>query len=163
MKMKLPPERPARRGVHCALPMRMHMAGCGAGCLHDPANPSGQRCIRREFAARGYTSVARHAVTTTVHTWLIDGQNIRIVVCEPNASGTIPLVIYVPGLGEPSDAGERWRNAWQPPGMRWCPSSRSPRMPARGNPTWPVRADFKTLGRQRLRRRGHEPTGSDAR
>jgi len=36
----------------------------------------------------------------------------------------------------------------QPPGMRWCPSSRSPRMPARGIDL-ARSGDFKTLGRQR--------------
>jgi dienelactone hydrolase len=88
-------------------------------------------------------------VTTTVHTWLIDGQNIRVVVCEPNASVTIPLVIYVPGLGEPSDAGERWRNAWAAAGYAVV----SVQPLAEDASAWESdlarSGDFKTLGRQR--------------
>jgi len=47
-----------------------------------------------------------------VHNWLISGQAVLLVLAEPGPPALVPLVIYLPGLGESGQAGERWRSAW---------------------------------------------------
>ena len=74
------------------------------------------RELVREFAAKGYASAEQVAVTTTVHTWSVAGQPVRAVLSQPERPGLVPLVIYVPGLGETSDAGAKWRAAWSSAG-----------------------------------------------
>lgn len=64
------------------------------------------------FAARGYASSAHASYATTRYTWTLRGQPVTLVLAQPTRAGPTPLVIYLPGLGEPSDAGERWRQAW---------------------------------------------------
>jgi dienelactone hydrolase len=66
----------------------------------------------REFAARGYASVEHDAVVTSLHNWDVGGHAVRLALSRPERSGTCAVVIYLPGLGETSDAGERWRSAW---------------------------------------------------
>ena len=47
-----------------------------------------------------------------MHNWLISGQAVLLVLAEPGPPALVPLVIYLPGLGESGQAGERWRSAW---------------------------------------------------
>jgi len=106
----------ARRGGVCALRI-----GCAtlplllAACA-TRQSPRADDATTHEFAAKGYASVEHGVVTTTLHTWSVSGQSVRIVVAEPERAGASPLVIYLPGLGESSDAGERWRTTWSSAG-----------------------------------------------
>lgn len=53
---------------------------------------------------------------TTTQAWSVSGQAVTVVVSIPDGSSAAPLVIYLPGLGESSDAGELWRTAWSSAG-----------------------------------------------
>lgn len=64
------------------------------------------------FAAKGYAATEHDTVVTTKATWPLSGQNIQLVLAKPVRAGSTPVVIYLPGLGEASDAGAGWRSAW---------------------------------------------------
>ncbi|MGY4828841.1 alpha/beta hydrolase family protein [Sphaerotilaceae bacterium SBD11-9] len=66
----------------------------------------------REFAARGYAAVEQTTVSNTELSWAVAGQTIKVALTLPERGMGVPLVLYLPGLGEPSEAGERWRSAW---------------------------------------------------
>jgi predicted dienelactone hydrolase len=66
----------------------------------------------REFEAKGYAANEHDAVTSTTATWLVSGQAIQIVLAQPARARTTPVVIYLPGLGESSEAGAHWRATW---------------------------------------------------
>jgi len=66
----------------------------------------------RAFAARGYASVEQGAVRTSAHQWLLAGQPQRVLLMRPDHAGRMPLVVYMPGLGEAPEAGIEWRTAW---------------------------------------------------
>jgi dienelactone hydrolase len=82
-----------------------------AGCTtHSPSRQN--EALVREFATRGYASIEHDSISTTTSAWMVSGQSVRIVLAQPARPGVTPAVIYLPGLGEPSEAGERWRTAW---------------------------------------------------
>jgi dienelactone hydrolase len=66
----------------------------------------------REFAAKGYASVEHDSIIVASFSWSASGQPLKVVLAQPLGGAVTPVVIYLPGLGEPSDSGERWRTAW---------------------------------------------------
>ncbi|WP_256930763.1 alpha/beta hydrolase [Pseudomonas sp. ABC1] len=56
----------------------------------------------------------RHAIESRQATWRIGEQSVQVEWLSPlNEQGQpLPLVIYLPGLGESANAGEAWRSAW---------------------------------------------------
>src|SRR5271169_232092 len=60
----------------------------------------------------GYTA-EQHYTTNSIHeSWTLGGEPAEITLVRPSGRGPFPLVIYLPGLGEPSSGGAAWRNAW---------------------------------------------------
>lgn len=64
------------------------------------------------FASRGYESAALTTAVTSQDVWKHGSDEIMIELLLPSNVAQAPLVIYLPGLGEPVDAGEKWRNGW---------------------------------------------------
>lgn len=64
------------------------------------------------YASRGYTPEHRFETTTTQDTWTIESEPIEVTLIVPAPITSYPLVIYLPGLGESADAGQKWRQAW---------------------------------------------------
>lgn len=64
------------------------------------------------FTERGYTAAT--AATAELHRdmWLRGDEEIVIELLVPQSGTRSPLVVYLPGLGEPAEAGATWRNAW---------------------------------------------------
>jgi dienelactone hydrolase len=83
-----------------------------AACASD--GPSRQeQALLRDFAATSYGAGEHSAFTTASSTWVRSvEQSIRVVIARPDRSATTPVVVYLPGLGESCEAGERWRAAW---------------------------------------------------
>jgi len=63
------------------------------------------------LAAPGYRAAAV-AVSHWQGSWLIAGVQVPVVLSAPASGPRGPLLVYLPGLGEAADAGERWRNRW---------------------------------------------------
>lgn len=78
--------------------------------------PDASPAAIREFAAKGYSSVEHDEVTISTHHWTLSGSDVNVVLSQPQRAGAAPLVIYLPGLGENSEAGLRWRTAWSSAG-----------------------------------------------
>jgi len=60
----------------------------------------------------GYVVNRRYETMSTRDTWTVDGDAVDVSLLVPAPSGVYPLVLYLPGLGELSDAGLSWRQAW---------------------------------------------------
>jgi predicted dienelactone hydrolase len=82
-----------------------------SGCATRPSSRQ-QEALARQFEAKGYASTEHDSVIATTSTWLVSGQSVRLVLAQPAREAVMPVVIYLPGLGEPSDSGSRWRTAW---------------------------------------------------
>jgi hypothetical protein len=86
-----------------------------AACATDPpSGPSDEEV--QAFSAGGYRGAERGAATTTTHAWPVGEQALSVVVSLPDTTNAAPLIIYLPGLGESSEAGELWRAAWSSAG-----------------------------------------------
>lgn len=105
--------------------------------------------VVREFAAKGYAPVERDPITTTSHVWMVSGQNVKVVVAEPVRPGALPVVIYLPGLGEPSESGQRWRSAWASAGYAVLSIQLLDEDAAAWRSDLARTGEFKTLGLQR--------------
>lgn len=87
------------------------LVACSTDQLPGPTDAEVQA-----FAARGYGSIEPRMAGTTTYAWSLSGQALSVVVSLPDGTGAAPLVIYLPGLGESSEAGELWRTAWSSAG-----------------------------------------------
>jgi dienelactone hydrolase len=83
------------------------LSGCAA---HSPSRHN--EAPVGEFAAKGYASAQHDSIAATTFTWWPSAQPVRLALARPARGASTPIVIYLPGLGESSDAGERWRTAW---------------------------------------------------
>ena len=63
-------------------------------------------------AEGGYVVNRRYETVSTRDTWTVDEEALDVSLLLPAPSGAYPLVVYLPGLGELSDAGLSWRQAW---------------------------------------------------
>lgn len=103
----IPAARRPHRGVCAAVATLLLIAGCAT----DPP-PGASDVDLQAFTAGGYRAAERKAAATTNHVWQLGGQPRNVVLSMPEAVNAAPVVIYLPGLGEASDAGELWRTAW---------------------------------------------------
>jgi len=55
---------------------------------------------------------AHHAVQRASERWVMAGQALPVVITGPVGGSSGPLLLYLPGLGEAADSGERWCRAW---------------------------------------------------
>jgi dienelactone hydrolase len=82
------------------------------GCSSSAKRPEIDHTKVKQFAARGYDSGTEYATSFNKLSLDIGDECCRISIVQPNREGRYPLVVYLPGLGESSDAGADLRNAW---------------------------------------------------
>lgn len=87
------------------------LAACST---NQPSGPSDADV--QAFAARAYGRAEHRATSITPYAWSVSGQAVSVLVLQPDGTSPMPLVIYLPGLGESSEAGQLWREAWSSAG-----------------------------------------------
>ncbi|WP_297831226.1 alpha/beta hydrolase [Pseudomonas sp.] len=95
-----------------AVSMLIGAIGLTTGCTTNPAEP---HIKFTEQVGKDLTTAyqpAHNQISNWDDTWQIGRQSVNVAWVAPVASGRLPLIIYLPGLGEPATAGEQWRNAW---------------------------------------------------
>ncbi|HEX3142053.1 MAG TPA: hypothetical protein VHQ87_18495 [Rhizobacter sp.] len=127
----------------CALSATL-LTACSTPRLRHANEPS-----PHEFAARGYAPIEQTPTSSTSQNWVVSGQAIKLALSVPERGNSLPLVLYLPGLGESSDAGEKWRSAWAAAGY----AVMSVQPLADDANAWSSdlarEGDFKNLGKQR--------------
>lgn len=103
------------------------LLGCGGpqhrsspyGPPRQDASSAQQRAL--ELAARGYPGAPQTTagpsdplpVTVMNQQWIVKGSPLAVTLLTPAGDSTkLPLLIYLPGLGESATAGAHWRYAW---------------------------------------------------
>src|SRR5262249_36431757 len=66
----------------------------------------------KAYADHGYVLDRHFQTTATRETWTIDSEPVDIALLLPTQSGSYPLVVYFPGLGESSEAGRARPRGW---------------------------------------------------
>lgn len=64
------------------------------------------------LAASGYQAAESASLTLALQQWLVLGSQIQVNLAFPGSGQKLPLVVYLPGLGETAQGGNRWRQAW---------------------------------------------------
>lgn len=82
-----------------------------AGC-QQTTRPDMSESAFKPSHQPGYAAEQHYATRSIHESWLLDGEPVEITLLRPPGQGAFPLVIYLPGLGEPSSGGAAWRNAW---------------------------------------------------
>jgi dienelactone hydrolase len=83
------------------------MAGC-----QQTTRPGMSESAAKATHQNGYTAEQHYATSSMHEAWLLGAEPVEITLLRPAGQGPFPLVIYLPGLGEPSSGGAAWRNAW---------------------------------------------------
>lgn len=81
------------------------------GCAGD-APPRVDETQVKQFAGRGYLSDERFSIATTFSIRDVGEHSFALAWTAPVAGNSLPVVVYLPGLGESRTAGESWRTAW---------------------------------------------------
>jgi len=101
------------RAHHAGLFTLALLAGCASGPHHGKAPTDTPQQVTQ---GKGYLSEEQHSLRTTPVSWLgtvqTGGRNFDLIISSPVRPGRYPLIVYLPGLGEPRTAGDGWRNAW---------------------------------------------------
>jgi len=66
----------------------------------------------KQFAGRGYLTDDRYSIATTFANWNLGEHSLDVAWTVPVTGNALPMVIYLPGLGESRTAGDAWRTAW---------------------------------------------------
>jgi dienelactone hydrolase len=82
-----------------------------AACA-EPRVPGAAETVASETATYRYAMPEHDVVSVTIQTLNLAGRDVRVELSQPSRPAAAPVVIYLPGLGEASDAGGRWRSAW---------------------------------------------------
>ncbi|MCV2351167.1 hypothetical protein [Paucibacter sp. Y2R2-4] len=64
------------------------------------------------LAAGGYSGAAQNSLTLSMQQWVVQGDHLPVSLAFPGSGQALPLLVYLPGLGESAQAGAHWRHAW---------------------------------------------------
>lgn len=88
------------------------LLGLLAACSSTPSDPRPKFYEQlNEELGRAYQS-PRLQTSGWQADWELGAQSVALAWLAPASQAPLPLIIYLPGLGEPASAGEQWRNAW---------------------------------------------------
>jgi dienelactone hydrolase len=87
------------------------LAALIGGCQHS-TRPSATEPVATQARQPGYKAEQRYATTSILEAWTLADEPVETTLVRPSGNDVFPLVIYLPGLGEPSSAGAAWRQAW---------------------------------------------------
>ncbi|WP_247257239.1 alpha/beta hydrolase [Pseudomonas moorei] len=86
--------------------------GLISGCAGDPPDPRIKFTERiNEHLATAYQP-AHNETSGWDAIWQLGQQSVDVTWLAPVTQGRVPLIIYLPGLGEGASGGVVWRNAW---------------------------------------------------
>jgi dienelactone hydrolase len=101
-----------------------------------------------EAGVAAYSPAEDDAVRTRQHSWPLSGGTVKVLLSVPARPRSLPLVIYVPGLGESNGAGERWRRAWSVAGYAVMSVQPLPEDEAAWTSELARTGEFKALARE---------------
>jgi dienelactone hydrolase len=88
-----------------------------SGCQSRPPTPPAPPDLEPKLQAlvqSGYVPDRRYATEALLETWNDGDQELEVSFVAPATpgGGPYPLIVYLPGLGEPPGSGALWRRAW---------------------------------------------------
>ena len=109
----------------------------------------------KAFAARGYEAVVHDEPVASRHDWPLGPVVQHVQLLRPSPAGAadqaegLPVIVYLPGLGETADAGGAWRRAWATAGYAVLSVQPLPEDATAFQSDLARDGAFRTLGQQR--------------
>ena len=79
-------------------------------CSH--AQPKANQSEVDRLVRHGYISDGRFQISTSIERRQVGDRRFEVALTTPDQGQHLPVVIYLPGLGEACTAGSAWRGAW---------------------------------------------------
>ncbi|HUJ88095.1 MAG TPA: hypothetical protein VLX30_14700 [Burkholderiales bacterium] len=85
-----------------------------SACQSGPPAPPDPEPALQALAQSGYVSEPRYGTQALQETWDDGEQQLEVSFIAPAAPGAaeVPLIVYLPGLGESTGSGALWRRTW---------------------------------------------------
>ncbi|WP_397450018.1 alpha/beta hydrolase [Pseudomonas sp. NA-150] len=83
-----------------------------SGCAGDPPDPRIKFDEQLNVDLSTAYQPSRSETAKWDATWQFDKQSVDVAFIAPVTHERVPLIIYLPGLGESASAGEEWRASW---------------------------------------------------
>jgi hypothetical protein len=109
------PSIPARTLL--VLSLGLALLGC-AGPQHGAARGMAQQQQQQAdaraaaLASSGYQPAESASLTLGLQQWIVEGETLPVNLSFASSGRALPLIVYLPGLGETAQGGARWRQAW---------------------------------------------------
>ena len=91
------------------------LAACGSDPRqHHVDRDAEARAEQRaqQLASSGYHSTESASLSLAFQQWAVAGEPTPVTLAFPSFGNQLPLIVYLPGMGEGAQAGSRWRQAW---------------------------------------------------
>ncbi|HXD04759.1 MAG TPA: hypothetical protein VN680_01840 [Burkholderiaceae bacterium] len=93
------------------LALALSLQACSTLDPHEQAMRASRD--RADAVARsGYQPSEQVLSDSVLQQWPVKGHKTAVALMLPNYGGALPVVVYLPGLGESAEAGILWRQAW---------------------------------------------------
>lgn len=84
-------------------------SGCG---MNPPQRPPQEPGFQQQAHRPGYLPERRYQASPIREAWQLGKTTVDTVYLAPASAEALPLVVYLPGLGESAAAGQLWRQNW---------------------------------------------------
>ena len=102
-----------------SLPLTLRRAAslvlaCGllSGCASDPDRHPEDQAEVQKLIMSAYHAEQSYPTRDSSMQWQIGEQSQEILWTRPDTRDPVPLIVYMPGLGESAHAGDIWRQGW---------------------------------------------------
>ena len=123
-----------------------------SGCATPPSREA-RDAQDDTWSLQSYRSVGAvdaHPGQGVDQAWRLDGHHVTLTRTASSTAQSLPLVIYLPALGEDSRAGQRWRSTWAAAGYAVLSVQPLEEDVTAWSSELALAGDFKSLGRQRF-------------
>lgn len=100
---------------HVAILLLLVMSLLLGACNAPRRAPPAEDAAVHRYAERAYQPENRYAFDSRDEFWPSSDPEVPLIPVSltlPRFAGRLPLIVYLPGLGEPAGAGQQWRRAW---------------------------------------------------
>jgi dienelactone hydrolase len=88
------------------------LSACASDSNRRPEPSAAAKAQAQQLAANGYQAAEQGSMSVAMQDWIVEGERLPVSLAWPGGGQALPLVVYLPGLGESAQAGLRWRQAW---------------------------------------------------
>lgn len=95
-----------------ALPLLLGLTLALGGCSSSPDKDAPPFISTQTYLKSAYSAQAHFKFASFDTRWAWDKHEVDVALLVPEGGQNLPVIIYLPGLGEGANGGELWRQTW---------------------------------------------------